>query len=215
MFTLKHHLAAGLFSKIRKGLASTTPKSISGSFSRSKIMLHYPKAIRYILHGDKLKKVLGTNLAVLTLASNLIPLGSISEQNIEQVVKAPIVLTTEKTVQYPVNIMRITQNYRFYHPGLDIDGTTGDIIMPIMKGKVVEAGRSKIGYGNYVVIDHENGYRSLYAHLSKIEVTVGNLVTLETVIGKMGSTGRSSGDHLHLEVYEGEKRINPLTILKA
>lgn len=204
-----------MFTRLKRILASKAPKSLRGSFSRSKIMFNYPKAVRYILHGDKLKKILGTNLAVLTLASNLVPLGSIKEQNIEQVVKAPIVLATERAVQYPVDTMKITQNYRFYHPGLDIDGTTGDTIRPVMKGKVIEAGKSKIGYGNYIVIDHENGYRSLYAHLSKIEVSVGNSVTLETEIGKMGSTGRSSGDHLHLEVYEGEKRINPLTILKA
>ena len=64
------------------------------------------------------------------------------------------------------------------------------------------------------MIDHGNKLSSLYAHLSKIEVEEGQEVTMDTEIGRMGATGRAFGDHLHLEVYDHGKAVNPLTILR-
>ena len=70
------------------------------------------------------------------------------------------------------------------------------------------------GYGNRVVVDHGNGYTSLYAHLSNIYVSVGQTVSRGQLIGQMGSTGRSTGIHLHLEIHYKGAALNPLVILK-
>ena len=94
-----------------------------------------------------------------------------------------------------------------------MDGLTGDPITPIRKGKVLSISRSKFAYGNSIIVDHGEGMTSLYAHLSKIEVVEGQEVDTFDEIGKMGATGRSSGDHLHLEIRDHGVPVNPLTVL--
>jgi len=69
------------------------------------------------------------------------------------------------------------------------------------------------GYGNRIQIDHGNGYTTLYAHLSAIYVSSGQKVGKGEVIGKMGSTGRSTGTHLHLEIRKSGTALNPLSFL--
>ena len=69
-------------------------------------------------------------------------------------------------------------------------------------------------YGNRVVITHNNGYETLYAHLSSIDVSVGQTVPQGTKIGVMGSTGRSTGVHLHFEVIKNGSNINPMSVLR-
>lgn len=109
----------------------------------------------------------------------------------------------------------ITQYYAWYHPGVDIANRTAPGVAAIDGGVVVVAGwPDSQGYGNRVVLDHGNGYRSLYAHLSNIYVSVGETVSRGQLIGQMGSTGRSTGTHLHLEIHYKGVPINPLAILK-
>jgi len=96
---------------------------------------------------------------------------------------------------------------------VDFDGVTGDPIHPIMDGRVEAINYSKYAYGNAVLIDHGDNITSLYAHLSKILIKPNQEVTTDTIIGEMGSTGRSSGDHLHLEIRDSGKPFNPLTAL--
>ena len=82
-------------------------------------------------------------------------------------------------------------------------------------GTVVVAGwPDNSGYGNRIMIDHGNGYRTLYAHLSKISVVVGQTVKRGNVIGQMGSTGRSTGTHLHFEIRMTNGLGDPLAFLK-
>jgi len=83
-------------------------------------------------------------------------------------------------------------------------------------GTVVTAGWSGGGYGNYVIIDHGNGYRTLYGHLlnNSIVVVAGNSVTQGQKIGTMGSTGRSTGTHLHFEIISSSGKVDPLRMLK-
>jgi len=100
------------------------------------------------------------------------------------------------------------------HYGIDIDGETGDPIYATDNGVVVYSGWNEWGYGNVVVINHVNGWQTLYAHLSGINVTCGQSVWQTNVIGSMGSTGKSSGSHLHFEMmYEGAK-VNPHDYLR-
>jgi len=80
------------------------------------------------------------------------------------------------------------------------------------KGKVIFAG-IKGGYGNCIIIKHANGFETLYGHLSKIKVKKGHQVEIGEHIGNIGSTGRSTGPHLHYEVHQNGKRINPQSFL--
>lgn len=109
---------------------------------------------------------------------------------------------------------RITQGFRWYHPGLDIANKSGGAILAADSGTVTAAGWVSNGYGYRVVLDHGNRYQTLYAHMSKISVVVGQSVTRGNVIGQMGSTGRSTGVHLHFEIIGSGGRQNPLGFLQ-
>jgi murein DD-endopeptidase MepM/ murein hydrolase activator NlpD len=109
----------------------------------------------------------------------------------------------------------ITQRFVWYHPGIDIANRAGPDILAADSGKVVGAGwLDNFGYGNRVIIDHGNGYRTLYAHMAKIYVTPNQTVKRGDPIGKMGSTGRSTGIHLHFEVSLNGAKLNPLNVLR-
>lgn len=109
----------------------------------------------------------------------------------------------------------ITQNFVWYHPGVDIANRAAPNILAADSGTVVGAGwLDNYGYGNRVVIDHGNGYRTLYAHMSAIYVTAGQTVNRGDTIGRMGSTGRSTGVHLHFEVIRSGVHLNPLSVLQ-
>ena len=109
----------------------------------------------------------------------------------------------------------ISQHYSWYHKGIDIPNRAAPGVGASDGGTVVVAGwLDGYGYGNRVVIDHNNGYRSLYAHLSNIYVSVGQSISRGQIIGQMGSTGRSTGTHLHFEIHYRGVPVNPLAILK-
>lgn len=109
----------------------------------------------------------------------------------------------------------ITQGFKFYHQGADIANHSGGNILAADSGKIIVAGwMDNTGYGNRIMIDHGNGYITLYAHLSLIQVQVGQTVKRGDVIGQMGSTGRSTGTHLHFEIRHGGVHEDPLQDLK-
>ena len=101
---------------------------------------------------------------------------------------------------------------RTFHSGVDMASSAGTPIYAALDGKVVAAGFNST-YGNYVIIEHHSGYRSLYGHMSKIACKKGNFVYTSTVIGYVGSTGMSTGPHLHFTVYKNGKTVNPMTLL--
>jgi murein DD-endopeptidase MepM/ murein hydrolase activator NlpD len=99
-----------------------------------------------------------------------------------------------------------------YHPGIDFKGAKGDPVHVTADGKVVFTG-PKGGYGNCIIVQHKNDFQTLYGHLSHIDVEDGQSVSTGDVIGKVGSTGRSTGAHLHYEVRKNGKPINPIKFL--
>ncbi|MEA3355490.1 MAG: M23 family metallopeptidase, partial [Patescibacteria group bacterium] len=109
----------------------------------------------------------------------------------------------------------ITQRYVWYHKGLDIANRAAPSILAADSGKVIVAGwPDGFGYGNRVLIDHGNGFMTLYGHLSGISVGVGQTVNRGDVIGRMGSSGRSTGIHLHFEIRKSGVLVDPLAYLR-
>jgi murein DD-endopeptidase MepM/ murein hydrolase activator NlpD len=100
------------------------------------------------------------------------------------------------------------------HPAIDIGGQVGNPIYAVDSGVVVYAGWSDYGYGYLIVIDHGTGWQSAYAHLSAVGVSCGQSVFQGTVIGALGSTGNSSGPHLHFELVFNGAKVNPLNYLQ-
>jgi len=108
----------------------------------------------------------------------------------------------------------LAQYFSWYHPGIDISNLGGGPIRASDAGTVVVAGwPDSHGYGNRVEINHGNGYLTRYAHMSAIYVSVGQKIARGDVIGMMGSTGRSTGIHLHLEIRKDGVALNPLGVL--
>jgi penicillin-binding protein A len=104
-------------------------------------------------------------------------------------------------------------NFREGHPGFDLSAPPGSAVHAADTGLVVFAGWSGLGYGNTVLIDHGNGFRTLYAHLSQVSTYCGAQVEKGKIIGLSGSTGNSTGPHLHFEVRVPGGYINPLRVL--
>lgn len=99
-----------------------------------------------------------------------------------------------------------------FHAGMDIDGEKGDMVVAPANGVVIKAGWQG-GYGNMIEIDHLNGLTTRYGHLSKIEVAAGDQIGRGQLLGLVGSTGRSTGPHLHYELRLNDKAINPRRFL--
>lgn len=105
-------------------------------------------------------------------------------------------------------------NYSIYHPGIDIAADWEDLIFAAASGKVITVHHSNRGYGNMVIINHLNGYQTLYAHLNTILAETGNFVIQGQPIGLAGTTGNSTGTHLHFEIYFRGGIVNPWQFLK-
>jgi murein DD-endopeptidase MepM/ murein hydrolase activator NlpD len=100
------------------------------------------------------------------------------------------------------------------HPGIDIDGDEGNPVYAADSGVVVYAGWNNWGYGNVVVINHGNGWQTLYAHLSSYFVSCGQGVSQGNTLGAIGSTGNATGSHLHFEMMYNGVKVNPHDYMK-
>ncbi len=101
------------------------------------------------------------------------------------------------------------------HAGIDLSGPVGTPIYATADGTVAAAGWSSGGYGNLVKIDHGRGIETRYAHLASIAIQPGQHITRGQMIGSMGSTGRSTGSHLHYEVRIDDRAVNPIPFMKS
>jgi murein DD-endopeptidase MepM/ murein hydrolase activator NlpD len=100
------------------------------------------------------------------------------------------------------------------HTGIDLHGEMGDPVRVTANGKVTIASWQG-GYGNMIEVNHGNGLSTRYGHLSKIEVKVGDVVRIGQTIGRVGSTGRSTGPHLHYETRINGEPVDPQKFLRA
>lgn len=126
---------------------------------------------------------------------------------------APVVPAGDKMV-WPTVGARITQYYSWAHGGIDIANRTGTPIYAAEAGTVETIGYNRGGYGNQILLNHGGGTKTRYAHLSTFGVSTGERVAKGQYIGAMGSTGRSTGPHLHFEVIINGQRYNPLNYIR-
>lgn len=195
--------------------------------------LNYESQIEYndnMYKNEKQTKVKGEDGLAKIVANEVRHNGVLVEKDIvkEEIVESPIgEIIVKGTKEVPKTMAtgaflmptrgRISSRYGMrngrMHKGLDIAASSGTSIKAADGGKVVFAGY-KGAYGNMIEIDHGNGYRTRYAHCSKLLVGVGNKVYKGQEIAKMGNTGRSTGPHLHLEVIKNGTNQNPSNFVK-
>jgi murein DD-endopeptidase MepM/ murein hydrolase activator NlpD len=178
------------------------------------------KIARHLSGHKNTKKFFAANLSALAIVGILLPgtqasvqAASFNTQLDETVIQTQNTLKTEKSIQYPLENVKVNQGFSIFHLGVDLGAEIGDSIKPIKAGMITEAGYANDGYGNTILIDHGRGLTSRYAHLSKIEVKVGDQVTTNTEIGEVGTTGQTTGPHLHLEIHQNGIPLNPLSVL--
>ncbi|MGB1310514.1 MAG: M23 family metallopeptidase [Leucothrix sp.] len=143
-------------------------------------------------------------------------------ERMQLILQSRLLGESEKQSRWPVTTAYISSHYGMRkdpftgrlrkHRGIDFAGPRGSSVRSIAAGKVVFAGR-KGGYGRVVEIKHANGLLSRYAHLQLSLVKKGQSVVIGEKIAKLGSSGRSTGPHLHLEILKNNKNINPLVFL--
>lgn len=165
-------------------------------------------ALDYLKPREAEIKVLGQPILVADQAQKQSQ--NLGEVEIQQAVGAKL---SPFEFARPVDSGYVSQGYRRYHPALDIACDFGTPIHPVGAGRVEFAGYSADGKGNIVIVDHGDNLKSLYAHMGKVAVGVGNEVDAKTTIGTVGLTGRTTGAHVHFEIYDHGNAVNPENIL--
>lgn len=136
------------------------------------------------------------------------------ETYIESTQKTPSIIPTFGNItSYFGNRITPYSNYYQFHTGVDIANSMNTQIQAAAKGKVIYAGRRGT-YGRLIIIDHDNGYQTYYAHLNSIVVNIEDEINQGDIIGYMGQTGRTTGVHLHYEVRYNGKPLNPIQYFK-
>jgi murein DD-endopeptidase MepM/ murein hydrolase activator NlpD len=165
----------------------------------------------------KAKRILGVSLSILALALGLMSQAVLAAQ--KQTVVEPTLMTspqetvvTETTLDKPLEGV-ISQEFSAYHRAIDVLSPTGTPIKSVAEGVVKEARFSSWGWGNTVLIIHPNGLVSRYAHMQKIMVKTGEKINKNTEVGTVGMTGWTTGPHLHLEIYQNGRAIDPQAVL--
>ena len=145
-----------------------------------------------------------------------------SWKKLDELQDGVIAIPSDKPVQASVTMMSEFGvrsdpfNHRAaMHPGIDLAGSYGTPIYATADGTVLRAGWNSGGYGNLVEIDHGRGISTRYGHMSAILVSAGQRVRRGEQIGRMGSTGRSTGTHLHYEVRIDGRAVNPIPFMKS
>jgi murein DD-endopeptidase MepM/ murein hydrolase activator NlpD len=116
-------------------------------------------------------------------------------------------------INSPFGVRRLPGEAARRHEGVDIAAPQGTGVYVSAEGAVLRTGYDPAGYGRFVEIRHPNGMSTLYGHLSRVDVASGEKIETGARIGLVGSTGRSTGPHLHFEVRRGDRQVNPVRIM--
>lgn len=164
-------------------------------------------AVTYSQGKEKVNSLLGESKEVQKQIGNVVsPAGAVGYQGIWER------FTGNAKFSWPVK-GEVTQGYNEHNHGLDIAGKVGDPIRVSRPGTVQKVATDSI-YGLYLIIDHGNNYGTLYAHCSKILVVEGKMILGGEKIAEIGSTGNSTGPHLHFEIRVGGKTVDPKDFMK-
>ncbi len=175
------------------------------------------KVFTRAFENKKAKRFVGVGLTVFIMLFGV--MGNIlaaneaaADETLMMAPEEPIV--TEVSLTIPLQGV-LGQGYHGFHRAIDILAPIGTEIRPIAKGRVVEASLGRIGWGNTVVVEHEMGLRSRYAHMREIKVVEREVIEEDYVLGTVGMTGWTTGPHLHLEIYQNGRAIDPASVLPA
>ena len=198
------------FQKVSEGLLALLPKTrTSNPFS---------KLLRPALQHRRLKTILGANLTgamilVGSVSASPGDLESFPEAETQVISEETVMVTTQTRFQKPFTTTGISQGFYRFHRGVDLRAPIGTVIKPIAPGEVIEVVYGRFGYGHYVLVAHGNNMASLYAHMGIVRVNAGDKVTRESHLGTVGTTGWSTGSHLHLEIYDQGVALNPKQVV--
>ena len=189
-------------------------------WSFRKELLYVTLAFLIVLFMPVIAVVILTETGINVVSDKLATVDSINKTiEIHDPLDGSVVKEINPTMVWPVK-GRITVEfgvphlpYQLFHTGIDIASWKGDDIIPFMDGTVTYAGEIFWGYGKHIIIDHGDNISSLYGHLDKIYVFKGQKVKIGDVIGKEGSTGWSTGPHLHFQINVYGIPVNPRTFL--
>ena len=176
------------------------------------------KFFRHTFEHKRARKAISAALTLLVMVfgqmSNL--LASETQATEVALISQPIgqPLTTLSTLEKPLD-GRLAQSFHGFHRGIDILDPIGTPIEPIADGVVSEVSLGRLGWGNTVVVDHGNGLLSRYAHMNEIKVIENDQISKDQALGTVGLTGWTTGPHLHLEIYQNGRAIDPAAVLPA
>ena len=174
------------------------------------------KVFTRAFENKKTKRFVGAGLAAFVMLFGV--MGNILAANETLMADQTIIMAPDSQVVTMVSLNKplegiTAQGFHGLHRGVDILAPAGTEIRPITKGRIIETSYGRIGWGNTVVVEHEKGLRSRYAHMKDIRVIEGKVVEKDYVLGTVGMTGWTTGPHLHLEIYQNGRAIDPKTVL--
>lgn len=182
-------------------------KSLIGS---SLIKIKNLKKMRLALTGGLFAAIfLASFMHKMTFATSI---GGVPVINITPQIQN-VSVKTDVTVRIPLEHYTLSRGFGWFHSGADLAANIGEPIYPVMEGVIVLIENGWLGYGNRVIVSHGNGVTTLYGHMSKITTEVGKKVGINDKIGEVGSTGFSTGPHLHLELRQDDVPVDPAEIL--
>jgi len=198
-----------LIKEIKNLLPRRVFKRVAQHYKLSKIRLGFPRWVRKL---TIIFFIISTLLGYYpTLSFPPVKQSLILAQTSEQ--KGEVIsLSFSKPLNLP-HPGYLSTRFSTFHPGIDIASGLGMPIHPIIDGEVIETGFDIWGLGNYVVVSHEKGFISKYAHMGKIYIKKGDKVSSESILGEVGLTGHTSGPHTHLEITHNEEFIDPQRLL--
>ncbi|ADK81736.1 peptidoglycan DD-metalloendopeptidase family protein [Sediminispirochaeta smaragdinae] len=182
------------------------PYTVRSGDSVASIAEKFSVPVNYILDANDLQSEVITAGQIL-----FVPGGQISEYDYKKAMGTLFIYPTRGRLTSPFGYRSDPfTGVRSMHYGIDLAGPVGTPVSATMEGTVVLVGDRPRGFGKYVVIRHSHGFQSLYGHLSRILVRKGQHISQGQQIGEMGSTGRSTGPHLHFALYRNNVPVNPL-----
>jgi murein DD-endopeptidase MepM/ murein hydrolase activator NlpD len=191
-------------------------KKITREIHKVSDALHFP-----IFDKKVISRLFGIQIAGLAAALSFVAYPTQAfdynlSQSIQSEILVPVVMTTNSQFTFPLeSTLGMSQGYGGFHPGVDLRAPKGTPVYAMAEGTVIEVEKVAFGYGHSVRIAHKGTTSTLYAHLDKVEVKSGEKVERGEEVGTVGMTGRTTGPHLHFEVYVGDRSVNPMTYIAS